>query len=206
METPEAPIKDPMLDRKLIIREAAGKYLNGIEAAFSYQQFERALPRLAEHSPEALRIVHDQIIDFLKKSFLSELETILANRNLPKKLDEVWEMCEDAQRRLQTGQQATVKANVPGSITPRKAIRASVYPRKRAELEVLRARKAELREDNAGLMKVVKERYEKLARIDELSKRAKRVLDERDANIPNASLKSTTELAEVLAFGAPLSV
>ncbi|KXS21363.1 hypothetical protein M427DRAFT_51590 [Gonapodya prolifera JEL478] len=198
--------RNPLLDRLLILRMAATKYLGGVEAVFNYQQLERAFPRLAEHSEENLRSAHEQINDFMKKQSLVQFEAILDKRNLPKKLEELLEMCEDAERRLHEGRETQGGSLKQSSISPKIATLAAVCPKKRAEIEILRARKAQIRLENESLMASVKERHSALKKREEIGRTLMKALDERDRTLPNASLKSTIELAEELAFGAPAAV
>ncbi|CAO3696609.1 unnamed protein product [Umbelopsis ramanniana] len=129
------------------------KYVERIIQSVSYAKFAICFSDLNEQQHEALVMAHKQVCEYLEQSIREDFHSILAERQLVEKLNELDKLVEEAKR---SNNAAELKRPGAGIVVePEQALRARSVPLKQVELERLRKQHAELQGQNQGLMKTI---------------------------------------------------
>ncbi|KAI8578876.1 hypothetical protein K450DRAFT_244921 [Umbelopsis ramanniana AG] len=136
------------------------KYIERIIQSVSYAKFAICFSELDEQQHEALVMAHQQVCEYLEKSIREDFHSILVERQLIEKLNELDKLVEEAKRNN------TAEARRSGAgvvVEPEQALRARSVPLKQAEIERLRKQHAELQGQNQDLMKSIVNQRDQLA-------------------------------------------
>ncbi|KAI9286222.1 Nnf1-domain-containing protein [Umbelopsis sp. AD052] len=137
------------------------KYVERIIQSVSYAKFAICFSELDEQQHEALVMAHQQVCEYLEKSIREDFHSIVAERQLVEKLNELDKLVEEAKRSSNTVEAKRSGAGIV--IEPEQALRARSIPLKQAELERLRKQHAELQGQNQHLMKSIVNQRDQLA-------------------------------------------
>ncbi|KAG2179431.1 hypothetical protein INT44_006277 [Umbelopsis vinacea] len=121
----------------------------------------QSVSELDEQQHEALVMAHQQVCEYLEKSIREDFHSIVAERQLVEKLNELDKLVEEAKRSSNTVEAKRSGAGIV--IEPEQALRARSIPLKQAELERLRKQHAELQGQNQHLMKSIVNQRDQLA-------------------------------------------
>ncbi|KAG5440540.1 hypothetical protein PCK2_000365 [Pneumocystis canis] len=111
------------------------KSLSQTIKACSYKQIAKCFPTLAKNSPDVLKNVHEQVISFLQSSCEREFSSILKERDVVPRLNELDNLIVNAKSRQERGDPSTI---LPTLLSPEHIVSSHLYPLKMKELSVLK--------------------------------------------------------------------
>ncbi|CAH1756197.1 8712_t:CDS:2 [Entrophospora sp. SA101] len=112
---------------------------------FTYEKVSGCFPTLANNKPKRLEAAHKQVTTFLRKVSEKEINSILENHKVLKKLDELDEMINESKKS---------NNSFPSNeeiMTPQSSIRAKTLPTKQEELRRLENEFLKINNENVSL-------------------------------------------------------
>ncbi|KAG4304614.1 hypothetical protein PORY_002007 [Pneumocystis oryctolagi] len=117
-----------------------------------YEQIAKCFPALAKNSPEILRNAHEQVISFLQSSCEREFSSILKERDVVSRLNELDDLIMNAKQRQERGDSSTI---LPTLLPPKHIVNSYLYPLWMKELSVLKKQLESIQVKNTDFYKKV---------------------------------------------------
>ncbi|OHE95670.1 hypothetical protein CORC01_09102 [Colletotrichum orchidophilum] len=136
----------------------AGRFIQLYDGALSstlrkvsYDNFASCFPTVAAHAPNTLRNVQKQMVDYLEERCNKDFQSILADRDVIRKLNELENLVSDADRRRQEGGDTVEEPVPPHVLPPDEILTAHLAPRLAPQQSTLNARLQNTQASNESL-------------------------------------------------------
>ncbi|KAK1637166.1 Nnf1-domain-containing protein [Colletotrichum phormii] len=135
----------------------AGRFIQLYDGALAstlrkvnYDNFASCFPTVAAHAPNTLRNVQKQMVDYLEERCNKDFQSILADRDVIRKLNELENLVSDAERRRQEGGDVE-EPTPPHVLPPDEILTAHLAPRLAPQQSTLNARLQNTQASNESL-------------------------------------------------------
>ncbi|KAK1535464.1 hypothetical protein CPAR01_09006 [Colletotrichum paranaense] len=179
---PQQPPASPPLPQKhtpATPGPRAGRFIQLYDGALAstlrkvnYDNFASCFPTVAAHAPNTLRNVQKQMVDYLEERCNKDFQSILADRDVIRKLNELENLVSDADRRRQEGGSdveepipTNTSYNSPHVLPPDEILTAHLAPRLAPQQSTLNARLQNTQASNESLFASI---HSQRAEIDAL--------------------------------------
>ncbi|CCJ29158.1 unnamed protein product [Pneumocystis jirovecii] len=156
------------------LEDLLAKSLSQTIKACSYEQVAKCFPALAKNSPEVLRNAHKQVISFLQSSCEREFMSILKERDVVSRLNELDNLITNAKLRQESGEPPSI---LPTLLSPEHVVNSYLYPLKMKELSVLKEQLKNTQAKNTDSYKKVALQRDEIAHLALSIKKAIEELD-----------------------------
>ncbi|KAG5518197.1 hypothetical protein PMAC_003383 [Pneumocystis sp. 'macacae'] len=156
------------------LQDLLEKSLSQTIKACSYEQIAKCFPVLAKNSPEILRNAHEQVISFLQSSCEREFLSILKERDVVSRLNELDNLIMSAKLRQERGESPTV---LPTLLSPEHVVSSYLYPLKMKELSMLKEQLKNTQAKNTDSYKMVALQRDEIAHLSLSIKKTVEELD-----------------------------
>ncbi|KAL0767596.1 hypothetical protein CaCOL14_009835 [Colletotrichum acutatum] len=136
----------------------AGRFIQLYDGALAstlrkvnYDNFASCFPTVAAHAPNTLRNVQKQMVDYLEERCNKDFQSILADRDVIRKLNELENLVSDADRRRQEGGSDVEEPIPPHVLPPDEILTAHLAPRLAPQQSTLNARLQNTQASNESL-------------------------------------------------------
>ncbi|KAF4783605.1 hypothetical protein HER10_EVM0011736 [Colletotrichum scovillei] len=158
---PQQPPASPPLPQKhtpATPGPRAGRFIQLYDGALAstlrkvnYDNFASCFPTVAAHAPNTLRNVQKQMVDYLEERCNKDFQSILADRDVIRKLNELENLVSDADRRRQEGGSDVEEPIPPHVLPPDEILTAHLAPRLAPQQSTLNARLQNTQASNESL-------------------------------------------------------
>ncbi|KAJ0309230.1 hypothetical protein COL516b_003128 [Colletotrichum fioriniae] len=136
----------------------AGRFIQLYDGALAstlrkvnYDNFASCFPTVAAHAPNTLRNVQKQMVDYLEERCNKDFQSILGERDVIRKLNELENLVSDADRRRQEGGSDVEEPIPPHVLPPDEILTAHLAPRLAPQQSTLNARLQNTQASNESL-------------------------------------------------------
>ncbi|KAG4302499.1 hypothetical protein PCK1_001226 [Pneumocystis canis] len=172
------------------LEDLLGKSLSQTIKACSYKQIAKCFPTLAKNSPEVLKNVHEQVISFLQSSCEREFSSILKERDVIPRLNELDNLIVNAKSRQERGDPSTI---LPTLLSPEHIVNSYLYPLKMKELSVLKNQLENIQTKNMNFYKKIASQRDEIAQLTISIKKTIEELDlavQRSIQVPMQAMQA----------------
>ncbi|OLN81674.1 Kinetochore-associated protein NNF1 [Colletotrichum chlorophyti] len=121
----------------------------------NFDNFASCFPTIAAHAPNTLRNVQKQMVDYLEERCNKDFQSILIDRNIIRKLNELETLVSDAERRRQENGDSLEEPIPPHLLPPEQVLSAHLAPRLASQQSTLNARLQNTQSSNESLFATI---------------------------------------------------